>query len=205
MSEWVEYISATDVKNWVYCPLIVYFRKVLRLKPKLYSQQRDGLERHDEIVRKISRRVGIALRDKKIDIKRKIVGWNIMIPEERLWGTVDLVVETKLGEIIPVEIKIMKSDRGRPWRDHIYQLTFYAILLEKVTNKLIKRGFIYYVEEEKLVEISITNHEKCYVRRVINSIRKMLKTEKAPRIRINRRRCTGGCGYEWVCKKLLFV
>jgi len=205
MSEWVEYISATDVKNWVYCPLIVYFRKVLRLKPKLYSQQRDGLERHDEIVRKISRRVGIALRDKKIDIKRKIIGWNVIIPEERLWGTVDLVVETKSGEIIPVEIKIMKSDRGKPWRDHIYQLAFYAILLEKITNKLIKRGFIYYVEEEKLVEISITNHEKCYVRRVINSIRKMLETEKAPRIRISKRRCTGGCGYGWVCKKLLFV
>ena len=197
-----DYITATDIKNWVYCPMIVYFRKVLRLKPKLFSQQKNGQEMHREMLRKIASRVGIALRDKRIKIRRKISEKEIILENEKLYGIIDLIVETEQNEIIPVEIKLMKSNNGKPWRDHIYQLTFYAILIERKMRKLIKRGFIYYVNEEKLIEVPITNHERKLVWNIIRNIRLVMQTEKPPKVRIHPKYCTGGCGYKWVCRKI---
>lgn len=197
-----EYISGTDIKNWVYCPLIVYYRKVMVLDLKLGSQQEEGKRKHEDLQRKIMRRVGIALRKRLPEVKEKVMNQEIILQKERLRGLIDIVLITNNGEIIPVEIKMMRSNRGKPWPDHIYQLAYYAILLERKTGKLVKRGYIYYAEEEELIEIIITNHEKTRVKRIIRDIRRMLKDEKPPKIRINPRKCTGGCGYKWVCDKL---
>jgi len=63
----------------------------------------------------------------------------IILRKEHLRGLIGLVLITNNGEIIPVEIKMMRSSRGKPWPNHIYQLAYYAILLKRKTNKLAKR------------------------------------------------------------------
>lgn len=198
--ERAEYISGTDVKNWVYCPLIVYYRKIMGAKPKIFEQQKAGMRKHVEMQNKIKRRIGIAARKNKLDIIHKEYNKIILNEKEKLIGLIDMVVVLKNREIVPIEIKSMKSNNGKAWRDHVYQITFYAILLEKQYRKIIKRGYIYY-EDNKLIEVIISNHEKNMVRKIINSIREMMNTEKQPRVRIHAKKCTGGCGYRWICKK----
>jgi len=62
----IEYISSTEVKNWIYCPLILFYRKVTRLEPKIHEQQRAGMEKHLEIQNKIKKRASIATRKKEL-------------------------------------------------------------------------------------------------------------------------------------------
>jgi len=195
-----DYVTGTDIKNWIYCPLIVYYRKIMKAPIAVKSQQKEGKTVHEEELKRIIRRVGLAARKKKLDIIEKIIKKRILIEEESLYGEIDLVIKTRSKEIIPVELKNTQSNKGKPWPDHRYQLAYYAILLEKETGKIIKRGCIYYIPENRLVEIIITNHEKNYVRKIIEKIKEMMKTEKPPKQRIHPRKCTGGCGYKWICK-----
>ena len=139
-----DYITGTDIKNWVYCPLIVYYRKIMKAPLKLGSQQYEGQRKHVEVQEKIMRRVGLAIRKKEPKIRGKEFNVEILLEEEELYGLIDIVVITENEEIIPVEIKTMRSDDGKAWPDHRYQITYYALLLEKKSNKLIKRGYIYY-------------------------------------------------------------
>jgi len=198
--EGIDYISGTDIKNWIYCPLIVFYRKVMRLEPKIFEQQRAGMEKHIEIQNKIKRRISIAARKRNLEIIHKEFNKVILNEEEKLMGLIDMIAVLRNKEIVPIEIKTMKSNNGKPWRDHVYQLAFYAMLLEKKYMKIIKRGYIYY-EDNQLIEVVITNHEKAMVKRIINSIREMIETERQPKVRIQAKKCTGGCGYKWICKK----
>ena len=195
-----EYVSGTDIKNWIYCPLIVYYRKVMNLEPKIYEQQIAGRKKHEELREKIRRRVGIAARKRGLEIIHKAFNKVLIDDKEKLIGVIDLIAFLRNREIVPIEIKTMKSDKGKPWRDHVYQLAFYSILLEKRYGKIIKRGYIYY-ENNELIEVTITNHEKSMVRKIIREIREMIESEKSPRVRVNPKKCTGGCGYKWICKK----
>jgi len=53
-------------------------------------------------------------------------------------GLIDMIAVLKNREIVPIEIKTMRSNNGKPWRDHVYQLAFYAILLEKKYIKMVR-------------------------------------------------------------------
>jgi len=196
-----DYITGTDIKNWVYCPLIVYYRKVVKAPIKISSQQLEGRKFHEEELKRIKRRAGVAIRETKLRIREKIFNMEIVLEDEKLYGTIDLVVVTEDKEVIPVEVKNMQSDKGKSWPDHKYQITYYAILLEKTMRQMVKRGYIYYAPENKLVEIVITNHEKEYVKKIIKEIREMIENEKCPRRKVNPKKCTGGCGYKWICAR----
>ncbi len=193
------YISATDIKNWVYCPLIVYYRKVLKASPKVESQQEAGRDKHRLIEKKIDRRKYIASRIRYPKIKDKRYNVELTSEEENLTGVLDILAEGENGELLPIEVKTTSTNNGKAWRDHILQLTFYSILLQKRFGKKVRRGFIYYVGEEKLIEIQISTDDVKYVEKIIKDIKRMLKEEKPPKARVSRRKCTGGCGYKWIC------
>jgi len=93
----------------------------------------------------------------------------------------------------------MPSNHGRVWLDHKYQLAAYALLIDEAFNTCVKRGFVNYIPEEKVVEIEITYSMKVYVKRVLGNIEKIIKDEKMPPIRADRKKCTGGCGFKFLC------
>jgi CRISPR-associated exonuclease Cas4 len=104
------------------------------------------------------------------------------------------------GEYIPVEYKNMESNKGKAWMDHKYQLTAYALLIEESYETVVKRGFINYMPEERVIGLEITPTMKRHVERILGHIRGMESGEELPPRRVSGRRCTGGCGYTWICR-----
>lgn len=117
----------------------------------------------------------------------------------KLQGVLDCVIRSG-GEYIPVDYKNMESNKGKPWIDHKYQLVAYALLLEENYNTVVKRGYINYIPEKLAIKIDITPTLKTHIKRIITQIEETIKKEKPPPIRVAKEKCTGGCGYKWVCK-----
>ena len=104
------------------------------------------------------------------------------------------------GQIFPIEIKYMKSNKGKPWQDHKYQLTAQALLIEENYKKPVDRGYIYYQQDGKTIRIRIDDNDKQYTKHIIKKILEVITTEKPPKTRTPKNKCTGGCGYRWICQ-----
>lgn len=112
-------------------------------------------------------------------------------------GLLDVLIISTLGEYIPCEIKLGNPLYGGvPIWDRM-QITAYTMLLEEKFGTVVKRGLIYVVEQEKPVEIIITQRMRKAVEQAVASILKIVNEEERPLSR--RIEYCKGCWYRWVC------
>jgi CRISPR-associated exonuclease Cas4 len=93
----------------------------------------------------------------------------------------------------------MNSDCGKAYMDHKYQLVAYALLVEEKFDAVVKRGFVNYIPEKLILQFEITPTMKSYVKRVIGHIKRIIKEETLPPIRVAKNKCRGGCGHKQTC------
>jgi len=58
---------------------------------------------------------------------------------------------------------------------------------------------INYIPEKLILKLEISSSMKIYVRRVLSRIKRIIKEEEMPRVRVGKEKCTGGCGFKEVC------
>lgn len=192
-------VSVTDVKHYIYCPRIVYFERVLHAKPVFGSQQEEGREKHGEYVWKELRRKDAIYYSPGFIGAEKLLFVSLSSPRLGLTGQLDCIIKTVEGEYIPVDYKSMSSNKGRMWMDHKYQLVAYALLVEENYGSVVKRGFVNYISEKLILKVEITPTMKTHVKRVIGHIKRIIKEEKLPPVRVAKRKCAGGCGHKQIC------
>jgi CRISPR-associated exonuclease Cas4 len=130
----------------------------------------------------------------------KLVFVSLNSPKLRLSGQLDCIIKTVKDEYIPVDYKSMNSDKGKTWMDHKYQLVAYALLIEENFETIVKRGYINYIPEKLVVRLQITPTMKSHVKRVLGHIKRIIREETLPPIRVAKRKCTGGCGHKHTCQ-----
>lgn len=194
------FITVTDIKHYFYCPRIIYFERVLHAKPMLGSQQEFSREIHEEYVKKELRRKDAIFYSREFVKAEKLLFVQLSSDKLGLQGVIDCIIKTGKGEFIPVDYKNMESNRGRVWMDHKYQLTAYALLIEENYSTCVKRGIINYIPEKLVIQIEITPTMKTHVKRVLGHIKRIIAEEKLQPIRVAKQKCTGGCGYKYLCK-----
>jgi CRISPR-associated exonuclease Cas4 len=194
------FISVTDVKHYLYCPRIVYFDRVLHATPQLGSQQEASRELHEEYVKKELRRKDAIYYSAEFVGAEKLLFTSLSSPSLGLRGALDCIIKTEKAEYIPVDYKNMQSNKGRVWMDHKYQLVAYALLIDENFETQVRRGFVCYLPEKLIVELKITPTMKTHVKRIIGHIKRMIREEKLPPIRVAKHKCTGGCGHKLICE-----
>ncbi len=193
-------ISVTDVKHYIYCPRLVYFDRVLHAQPIFGSQQEESQELHMEYVRKELRRKDAVYYSPEFVGAEKLLFVPLVSKSLQLQGVVDLIIKTVKGEYVPVEYKNMVSDRGKVYMDHKYQLVAYALLVEENFGTVVKRGFVNYIPEQLILKFEITPTMKSYAKRVVGHIKRIIREEKLPPIKVARNKCQGGCGHKQTCQ-----
>lgn len=196
-SEYRFNLTVTDIKQYVYCPRIIYYTYVLPVNKKPTFKMEHGKDWHLEIDR--------------LEKRRKLVSYgfeegerifHLPVYSERLGlsGLIDMVIEFKKGnlkEYYPVEFK---NTVHQIQQNHKYQLVAYAMLLEEHYNKPVRRGFIYTIPNKDIQVVTITDSMRIYVKKVISAIYNMIKREKFPEAR-SVRRCWD-CEYKNYCKDM---
>jgi CRISPR-associated exonuclease Cas4 len=114
-----------------------------------------------------------------------------------LSGKLDLLIETD-SCLYPVDFKFT---RGRPHKNHLYQLAGYALILEDQRTKPVDQGFIYLIPQKDAVIFDLTKELKQDCRRMLDEIRDMIKNESFPDPVSQSEKCTD-CEYQNYCRDI---
>ncbi|MEM2211366.1 MAG: CRISPR-associated protein Cas4 [Nitrososphaerales archaeon] len=181
------------IKQYHFCPRIVYFSEVLGVRERITELMREGEELHkDEEERDKRRKTLLGKRLGPIGISQLC----LKSMRLNLQGKVDVI---QIGEeVVIVERKASKALRRVP-KNHLYQIAAYSLLVEDVLGKNVKKALIHYLKSDKVVIVEITDDIKKHVLWTLNQIKKIIEYEYLPPYK--ERVACKTCGYRWVCKQ----
>lgn len=181
-----------DLKQYIYCPRVVYYHYIKPVgKKSTFKMDYGKLEE---------------ARIDKLETRRKLIKYGIgegkrvfhlALNSERLAlaGKLDLLIETP-EECYPVDFKFT---RGRPHKNHIYQLGGYALMVEDVYRKVVGHGFVYLSPSEDAVVFELNDALKNDIINKLSEMREMIRHEEMPVPTDNRGKCVD-CEYRNYCR-----
>lgn len=184
-------LRVNDVKQYFYCPRIVYFNYVCPVRAKATRKMEYGREAHLELDRLEKRRT---FRRYNLAEGRRIFHTQLYSARLGLEGRLDMYIEAS-GEKFPVEFK---HTSGGPSLNHKYQLVAYAMLLEDHFNRPVRFGFIHLDVPGELHPVEITPGCREFVKEALGRIRSLVGRETMPPAPAVKKRCTD-CEYKNFC------
>ncbi len=165
-------VRVSDLRQWYYCPRIIYWRYTFRApwKPGKITKVD---ERHDPSW------VGRLKAFSGCKVERNVC---LRSSSLNLVGCMDALI-TCGDELIPLEMK-----RGALRDGHDVQLCAYAMLIEENFGVRVTRGYLYY-PGEKLEEVPMDDSLRRKVLRTLNQIRKTLEEGRMPEPTKDRWKC----------------
>jgi CRISPR-associated exonuclease Cas4 len=167
-------LTVSDLRQFAYCPRIPFFRLGLRLPHRfvtagmqegiLQHQRQEDLE-HRRSLHAYGLQDGERLFDLPLRSERLALG-----------GRLDMAI-LRDAELIPVEFKHSQERLGV---HHKYQLTAYALLVEEVLAKPVRRAFVYFIPRRQAQGLAITPAMRAYTRRLLNTVRAAVGRERMP-------------------------
>jgi CRISPR-associated exonuclease Cas4 len=188
-------LRVIDLKQYVYCPRILYYHTVLpQVRPLTYKMEA-GILAHVGAEEREKRR---QLRTYGLQSGQRTFNVPLLSAELGLSGVVDMVIETET-ERIPVDYKQAKKI-GKHFK---LQLMAYGRLLETLDNlKPVKRGFLYLLPTRQAVEVKFTSYLRRQVDKTIQSMRVIVITQQMPEPTLYNGRCVD-CEFRRFCNDTL--
>jgi len=187
-------ISAEEMRQYVYCKRIPYFRRVMHVKGfKSYKMER-GEKYHDKEIR------NKYLEKPAPNLERY---YNIYLKDDELGllGLLDMF-EFDGNEAYPVEFKTGHPSRSSLENHHLAQVIVQALLIESEFDFLVRKAKIVYIDYNyDVIFHEITVEMKRKILRNVEMIREMVFTEKLPDITIKAGKCQD-CEYFPYCRKI---
>ncbi len=191
-------ITVSDVKQYLYCPKIIYFDHVLHV-PKAPDQKLDtGKEKHDDLTGKEKRRKGAIFYDPELDQAEKLFRIPLESSTLGLRGVLDYLIKTD-REYIPIDYKFGYSHAGSVHLNHKYQLAAYALLVEDNFRTIVRRGYIHYNRDKINAKIDFTDEMRRRTQKMIREIGNIVEEETEPACTKNPGKCTD-CEYRRYCE-----
>jgi CRISPR-associated exonuclease Cas4 len=188
------YLKVSDLKQYLYCPRVVFYQYALPVDHKVTYKMEKGRTVQDEIERLEARR-----KLRKFGLQDGIRRFNVWVSSDRLKlsGKLDLLIETA-DELYPVDFKFT---RGRPFRNHVFQLAGYALILGDKKKKPVRKAFVYLIPQEDAVVYEMTRDLKEECIRALEVMRKMITEERFPEPPVQRSKCAD-CEYQNYCRDI---
>ncbi|MCZ7668794.1 MAG: CRISPR-associated protein Cas4 [Chloroflexi bacterium] len=139
-----------DLKQYVYCPRILYFHTVLPAVRPLTYKMEAGINAHTQEEGREKRR---SLKSYGLTTGERSFNVPLYDAESGLSGELDMLIETET-ELIPVDYKQSK----KPGKHFKMQLAAYGRLLAQThpSGKSVKRGFLYMIPLRQATAVSFT-------------------------------------------------
>jgi CRISPR-associated exonuclease Cas4 len=188
----------TDLKQWVYCPRILYYQLCLPdVRPTTYKMEAGIEAGRDEEGRETRR----SLKAYHIEKGRREFDVSLCSPHYGLRGVADMVIWVDLpapGEVIPVDYKL--SDI--PGEHFKLQITAYGMMLEESSGIPAKHGFLYSIPQRKAIEVKFTSALRKKLIGILEAMGHMLYTEHMPQATPNRNKCLA-CEFRRFCNDVI--
>jgi len=193
--------EVTDLKQWTYCPRVLYYRYCLPEIRPVTDLMAAGIRSHaDEVGREERRSLrtyGLTLGERAFDVPLRSAALGLR-------GRLDLAVAVPDrtaadAEAIVVEYKDSEQPAGPHFK---LQLAAYALLLEEAWGLPVRRGFIYAIPLRQAEIVGITPALRRKVREALAAMRAMVAGERMPDAPSNRRPCVS-CEFRRFCNDVV--
>ena len=191
----MDLIPVTDLKQWVYCPRIVYYHCVMPAKGKPTFKMREAVAAQD-LVEGLEMRRG--LQRYGLEGARRRFGVWLSSEEFGLSGKLDLLLEGE-KEIAVVDFKLTSGEVGE---NHRVQMASYSLLAEAVCRLPARVGFLYRIPDNRVFPVEMTAELRKVVQDCVREIRGMQEAQSCPPPTPVRGRCrdcefANYCGDVW--------
>jgi CRISPR-associated exonuclease Cas4 len=188
-------LEVTDLKQYVYCPRIPFYRYCLPgIRPVTYGMQ-EGIRSHEEETAREERR---SLRAYGLMTGERVFDLALRSETLGLVGRLDLAIRCEGAdgpEAVVVDYKLTRD----PVREHYrLQLGAYALLVEEAWGVAVHRAFVYHIPLRRAEEVVITAPLRRKARQVVERVREMVGAERMPAPPTNRARCVT-CEFRRFC------
>ncbi len=188
----------SDLKQWVYCPRILYYYQCLPdVRPVTYRMEAGieaGRAEEGREERRSLRAYGLTRGEREFNVA-------LASTQLGLRGEVDLVIdsdEAGARELIPVDYK-----HSRQAGPHFkLQLAAYALLLEEARGIPVRRGFLYFIPLRRAEAVPIDTRLRGQLTKTLEAMRAMLAREQMPAPTPHRRKCVA-CEFRRFCNDVL--
>lgn len=192
----------TDLKQWVYCPRVLYYYTCLPdVRPITYKMTAgiEAGEREERLeIRRLARQ---SLRIYGLESGR--CEFNLALGSSRLGlqGIVDMVIWTgKAGDEIPIPVDYKLSNVAG---DHFkLQLAAYGRLLEEMDGRPVTRGFLYFIPRRQAEEVRFDQRTRTRLLETLDAMHRMLANEQMPAPTPRRGRCVA-CEFRRFCNDVV--
>lgn len=192
-------VRVTDLKQYAYCPRVVYYQYCLPgLRPVTFKMQH-GIEAQDRVEELEKRR---SLHEYGLEEGER--HFNIALTSRRLGCTaqVDLVVEYGAGAgraLLPVDFKMSRQEPGRHFQ---LQLACYGMMLEEAWQAPASEGVIYLIPVKRAIRVKLDKRLRHEAERMLAALRVMVVNEQMPAPTAQRGRCVD-CEFRRFCNDTL--
>ncbi|MBI5206646.1 MAG: CRISPR-associated protein Cas4 [Candidatus Firestonebacteria bacterium] len=188
-------ITPSEVIDHLFCPRFIYYMHCLKIP------------QHEELRYKVLK--GRAIHEKKEKenkeyLRKKIgcidkeISVYLASPKIKVRGVVDEILYLDDGTLAPLDYKYAEY-KDFLFETHKVQSTLYALLIQEIYKKEVKKGFICYVKDNvKLKEVIYTQQDFEYTKEVINDVFRIIDKGFYPKKTKYQAKCVDCC-YKNIC------
>jgi CRISPR-associated exonuclease Cas4 len=188
-------LTASDVRQWSYCPRVLYFTYVAPVLKKATYKMETGRRQERSLQALEKRRV---LRRYGLEQAERLFNLRVHSAARGLTGVIDMVLREG-GCYHPVEFK---HSRRNHFHNHKLQLTAYAVLLEETLGAVVPCGFIHNSWSGRTYRVEFTAALRAELETALEEIRRMVQSERLPEPTPQRAKCTD-CEFRNWCADVL--
>lgn len=187
-----------DLKQYAYCPRIVYYHTVLPgVRPTTYKMDEGIIVHEEEDIREKRRQ----LRTYGIESGERHFHVRLSSEKLSLSGEVDLVIETE-NELIPIDFK--NAQKVAP--HYKLQLAAYGELLKlrefNPKGKAVRRGFLYLIPLRTAFEVRFTPALNKKIRFALDEMQAIAYLQRMPPATSATRKCVD-CEFRRFCNDVM--
>ncbi|MCZ2126140.1 MAG: CRISPR-associated protein Cas4 [Anaerolineales bacterium] len=187
----------SDLKQWVYCPRVLYYQVCLpKVRPvtyKMIAGKEAGMAEEGREQRRSLKSYGLkeeGRREFEVPLLSSTLG---------LSGKPDMVIWLDATrEVIPVDYKL-SNIAGEHFK---LQIIAYGIMLEEASGYTAKRGFFYSIPKRKAEEVKIDKRGREKLQHALTEMHRVLRYERMPEPTPNRNKCLA-CEFRRFCNDVL--
>ena len=187
-------LHVVDLRQWHMCKRVVYYQHLLGAFRPLTYHMRAGTEAHGETRTKERRRTlrayGLPDGTRHFDVV-------LYAPDLGLSGVVDMVIERE-EELIPVDFKDSYRVNARHFA---VQVAGYALLLEHLWGRPVRRGFVYSIPRRRAHEVRLTPALRRTVKQTVEAIQQAVQHSTLPPPPSSPRLCVS-CEFRRFCNDI---
>jgi len=187
----MDLLAVTELRQWTYCPRVVYFHQMMAGAGVSTYKMGEGLRAQEMIesleMRRTLREYGLEGAEREFGVWLKEEGLGLS-------GKLDLLLRGE-GVAAVVDFKLTSADVAE---NHRMQLAGYAVLVEEVLGLKVGVTFVFRIPDNRVFPVEVTEEMRERVRAIVGAVRLMKERQELPAATEVRARCVE-CEYANYC------